>query len=140
MIEKFVSLNAIAVPLNRGNVDTDAIIPARFLKTVKRTGLGDNLFHAWRYDEGGREVPDFPLNKPPYRGGKILGTGGDFGCGSPGGPRLLGPDGLRDPRRNLSLVRGYFLQQRAQERAPAGKTRSRRGSRPDRQHRGFPGG
>ena len=82
MIEKFVSLNAIAVPLNRGNVDTDAIIPARFLKTVKRTGLGDNLFHAWRYDEGGREVPDFPLNKPPYRGGKILGTGENFGCGS----------------------------------------------------------
>src|SRR3990170_150836 len=82
MIEKFVSLNAIAVPLNRGNVDTDAIIPARFLKTVKRTGLGDNLFHAWRYDEGGREVPDFPLNKPPYRGGKILVTGENFGCGS----------------------------------------------------------
>jgi 3-isopropylmalate/(R)-2-methylmalate dehydratase small subunit len=82
MIEKFVSLNAVAIPLNRGNVDTDAIIPARFLKTVKRTGLGDNLFFAWRYAEGGGEVPDFPLNKPPYRGGNILVTGENFGCGS----------------------------------------------------------
>jgi 3-isopropylmalate/(R)-2-methylmalate dehydratase small subunit len=82
MIEKFVSLNAVAVPLPRGNVDTDAIIPARFLKTVKRTGLGENLFFAWRYDEGGGDVPDFPLNKPPYRGGKILVTGENFGCGS----------------------------------------------------------
>lgn len=82
MIEKFVSLNAVAIPLDRGNVDTDAIIPARFLKTVKRTGLGENLFFAWRYDERGGEVPDFPLNKPPYRGGKILVTGENFGCGS----------------------------------------------------------
>ena len=82
MIEKFVSLNAVAIPLPRGNVDTDAIIPARFLKTVKRTGLGENLFHAWRYDEGGGKVPDFPLNKPPYRDGKILVAGENFGCGS----------------------------------------------------------
>lgn len=82
MIEKFVSLNAVAIPLNRGNVDTDAIIPARFLKTVKRTGLGDNLFYAWRYDEAGGEVPGFALNMAPYRGGKILVTGENFGCGS----------------------------------------------------------
>ena len=82
MIEKFVSLNAIAIPLNRGNVDTDAIIPARFLKTVKRTGLGEGLFHAWRFDESGKEVPAFTLNMAPYRGGKILVTGENFGCGS----------------------------------------------------------
>jgi 3-isopropylmalate/(R)-2-methylmalate dehydratase small subunit len=82
MIEKFVSLSAVAIPLPRGNVDTDAIIPARFLKTVTRTGLGENLFYAWRYDEGGGEVSDFPLNKPPYRGGKILVAGENFGCGS----------------------------------------------------------
>jgi len=82
MIEKFVSLQAVAIPLDRGNVDTDAIIPARFLKTVKRTGLGEGLFHAWRYDESGKEAPGFPLNMAPYRGGKILVTGENFGCGS----------------------------------------------------------
>ena len=82
MIEKFVSLKAVAIPLDRGNVDTDAIIPARFLKTIKRTGLGDGLFYAWRFDEGGREVPGFPLNMAPYRNGKILVAGENFGCGS----------------------------------------------------------
>jgi 3-isopropylmalate/(R)-2-methylmalate dehydratase small subunit len=82
MIEKFVSLKAVAVPLDRSNVDTDAIIPARFLKTIKRTGLGGNLFHAWRFDEEGKEVPGFPLNMVPYRGGKILVAGENFGCGS----------------------------------------------------------
>ena len=82
MIEKFGSLKAVAIPLDRGNVDTDAIIPARFLKTIKRTGLGDGLFHAWRFDEGGREVPGFPLNMAPYRNGKILLAGENFGCGS----------------------------------------------------------
>lgn len=82
MIEKFVSLKAVAIPLDRENVDTDAIIPARFLKTIKRTGLGDSLFHAWRFDEDGREKPDFPLHRPAYRGGKILVAGENFGCGS----------------------------------------------------------
>ena len=82
MIEKFVSLNAVGVPLDRSNVDTDAIIPARFLKTIKRTGLGEGLFYAWRFDERGGEIPEFVLNKSPYRGGKILVTGENFGCGS----------------------------------------------------------
>lgn len=82
MIEKFIYLKAVAVPLDRSNVDTDAIIPARFLKTIKRTGLGEGLFHAWRYDENGNEVPGFPLNRPAWRGGKILVAGDNFGCGS----------------------------------------------------------
>src|SRR4030067_80652 len=82
MIEKFGSPKAVATPRDRGNVDTDAIIPARFLKTVKRTGLGEGLFHAWRFDESGKEVPAFTLNMAPYRGGKILVTGENFGCGS----------------------------------------------------------
>ena len=82
MIEKFRSLTAVGIPLDRNDVDTDAILPARFLKTIKRTGLGDGLFHAWRYGEGGVEVPDFPLNMAPYRLGKILVTGENFGCGS----------------------------------------------------------
>ena len=82
MIEPFVSLRAVAIPLDRNNVDTDAVIPARFLKTVKRTGLGAGLFHAWRFDADGNEVPDFPLNRDPYRGGQILVAGENFGCGS----------------------------------------------------------
>jgi 3-isopropylmalate/(R)-2-methylmalate dehydratase small subunit len=82
MIEQFETLKAEAIPLDRGNVDTDAIIPARFLKTIKRTGLGEGLFHAWRFDETGKEIPGFPLNRLPYRGGKILVAGENFGCGS----------------------------------------------------------
>lgn len=82
MMEPFVSLRGVGVPLDRNNVDTDAVIPARFLKTVKRTGLGAGLFHAWRFDAEGNEVPDFPLNRAPYRDGKILVTGENFGCGS----------------------------------------------------------
>ena len=82
MIERFVPLNTVGVPLDRPNVDTDAIIPARYLKTLKRTGLGVGLFFAWRYDAGGAERPDFPLNRPSFRGGKVLVTGENFGCGS----------------------------------------------------------
>ena len=82
MIEKFVPLDTVGVPLDRGNVDTDAIIPARYLKTLKRTGLGVGLFFAWRYDAGESERPDFPLNRPAYRGGKVLVAGENFGCGS----------------------------------------------------------
>jgi 3-isopropylmalate/(R)-2-methylmalate dehydratase small subunit len=82
MIEKFIPLDTVGVPLDRGNVDTDAIIPARYLKTLKRTGLGVGLFFAWRYDAGGAPLPDFPLNRPKYGGGKILVAGENFGCGS----------------------------------------------------------
>ena len=82
MIGKFVSLRTVGVPRARGNIDTDAIIPARYLKTLKRTGLGVGLFMAWRYDEGGAERPDFPLNRPEFHGGEVLVTGENFGCGS----------------------------------------------------------
>lgn len=82
MIEKFTALTAPGIPLDRANVDTDAILPARFLKTIHRTGLGVHLFHAWRYREDGREDADFPLNLPAYRQGKILVAGDNFGCGS----------------------------------------------------------
>lgn len=82
MTEPFFSLKTVGVPLDRANVDTDAVIPARYLKTVKRTGLGAGLFFAWRYDGEGRERPDFPLNRPEYRGGKILVSWENFGCGS----------------------------------------------------------
>ena len=82
MREKFPSLSTAGVPLDRRNVDTDAIIPARYLKTVKRTGLGEGLFFAWRYGEDGAPRPDFPLNRPEYRGGRVLVAGENFGCGS----------------------------------------------------------
>jgi 3-isopropylmalate/(R)-2-methylmalate dehydratase small subunit len=64
------------------NIDTDAIIPKQFLKTIKRTGLGKYLFYELRYDEQGKEKPDFVLNKPAYRNAQILVTGENFGCGS----------------------------------------------------------
>lgn len=80
---KFTTLKGIAAPLEKANIDTDAIIPKQFLKTIKRTGLGTALFHPLRYNEDGSENPDFVLNKEPYRNAKILVvTGANFGCGS----------------------------------------------------------
>ncbi|CAH0043157.1 unnamed protein product [Clonostachys solani] len=82
-MDKFTVLKGIAAPLERANVDTDAIIPKQFLKTIKRTGLGSALFNQWRYDASGKENPDFILNKEPYRQSKVLVvTGPNFGCGS----------------------------------------------------------
>ena len=79
----FTIVKGIAAPMNRSNVDTDAIIPKQFLKTIKRTGLGSALFYELRYNEDGSEKPDFILNKDPYRRAKILVvTGPNFGCGS----------------------------------------------------------
>jgi 3-isopropylmalate dehydratase small subunit len=78
----FTLLRSGAVPLDRANVDTDAIIPAKFLKTVTRTGLGVHLFEAWRYDPSGAEVPEFPLNRPECRSAQVLVAGENFGCGS----------------------------------------------------------
>ena len=81
-MEKFKTLKAVAASLPLVNVDTDMIIPARFLKTIKRTGLGKSAFYAMRYDETGAERPDFVLNQEPYRHAKILIAGDNFGCGS----------------------------------------------------------
>ena len=82
-LPKFTTLKGIAAPLDRSNVDTDAIIPKQFLKTIKRSGLGSALFHPLRYNEDGSENADFILNKDPYRKAKILVvTGPNFGCGS----------------------------------------------------------
>jgi 3-isopropylmalate/(R)-2-methylmalate dehydratase small subunit len=83
-VEKFERLTATAAPLVRANVDTDAIIPSREMKTVSKTGLADGLFAGWRYTEiGGREPnPDFVLNRPGYADTRILLGGENFGCGS----------------------------------------------------------
>ncbi|MDY6980219.1 MAG: 3-isopropylmalate dehydratase small subunit [Pseudomonadota bacterium] len=90
-MEKFETLTAIAAPLDRSNVDTDAIIPKQFLKSIKRTGFGPNLFDEWRYldhgepgkDNSNRPInPDFVLNQPRYQGAQILLARENFGCGS----------------------------------------------------------
>jgi 3-isopropylmalate/(R)-2-methylmalate dehydratase small subunit len=81
-MQKFTKLTAVAAPLPMINIDTDAIIPKQFLKTIKRTGLGKHLFHELRFDEKGKDVPDFVLNKPAYRKAQILVAGDNFGCGS----------------------------------------------------------
>jgi 3-isopropylmalate/(R)-2-methylmalate dehydratase small subunit len=81
-MEKFAVLTGAAAPLNMANVDTDKIIPARFLKTIKRSGLGVHLFSNLRYNEDGSEKPDFVLNQPKYRQAEILVAGENFGCGS----------------------------------------------------------
>jgi len=81
-MEKFTSLTAVAAPLPMINVDTDMIIPKQFLKTIKRSGLGVNMFTEMRYRDDGSENPDFVLNKPAYREAQILVAGDNFGCGS----------------------------------------------------------
>ena len=81
-MQKFTSLTGVAAPLPMINVDTDMIIPKQFLKTIKRTGLGKNLFDEMRYNTDGSEKPGFVLNKPAYRKATILVSGANFGCGS----------------------------------------------------------
>jgi len=81
-MDAFTTLTGIAAPLPMANVDTDKIIPARFLKTIERTGLGKSLFANLRYNEDGSENPDFVLNQPPYRQAEVLIAHENFGCGS----------------------------------------------------------
>ncbi|HVK33538.1 MAG TPA: 3-isopropylmalate dehydratase small subunit [Burkholderiaceae bacterium] len=101
-MDAFTTLESLVVPLDRANVDTDAIIPKQFMKSIRRTGFGDNLFDEWRYlDRGapGQDVtqrprnPDFPLNQARYAGAQILLTRENFGCGS---SREHAPWALRD--------------------------------------------
>jgi len=90
-VKKFEKLTGLVVPIDRANVDTDAIIPKQYLKSIKRTGFGPNLFDAWRYLDPGepgmdhgrrRPNPDFVLNQPRYRGAQVLLARENFGCGS----------------------------------------------------------
>ena len=81
-MQKFISIKSIPAYLPIVNIDTDMIIPKQFLKTIKRTGLGKNLFFELRYDEKGNEIKDFILNQKPYNSSKILISGKNFGCGS----------------------------------------------------------
>ena len=82
-MEPFTTLTGLVAPLDRVNVNTDEITPARFLKTIRRTGFADALFANWRFlDDGHTPNPDFILNQPRYQGASILLTGDNFGCGS----------------------------------------------------------
>jgi len=81
-MEKFKTIKSNAIPLPMVNVDTDMIIPKQFLKTIKRTGLGKNLFYELRYDENDKEIKSFVLNQDEYKNSQILITGKNFGCGS----------------------------------------------------------
>ena len=81
-MNKFISIKSIPAYLPIVNIDTDMIIPKQFLKTIKRTGLGKNLFFEMRYDQSGKELDDFILNNSPYNNSKILIAGKNFGCGS----------------------------------------------------------
>ncbi|MGR3805896.1 3-isopropylmalate dehydratase small subunit [Marinibacterium profundimaris] len=81
-MDKFTTLTGIAAPLPLINIDTDMIIPKQFLKTIKRSGLGKNLFDEMRFNQDGSENPDFVLNQPAYRETEILVAGDNFGCGS----------------------------------------------------------
>jgi len=81
-MEKFTNLKSIPSYLSLQNIDTDMIIPKQFLKTIKRTGLGKSLFYEMRYDENGKVLEDFILNKKPYNKSRILLAGKNFGCGS----------------------------------------------------------
>ena len=90
-MKRFTTLSSITIPLDRANIDTDAIIPKQFLKSIKRSGFGPNLFDEWRYldhgevgmDNSKRPInPDFVLNNPKYKGAQILLTRRNFGCGS----------------------------------------------------------
>ena len=81
-MQKFTKLSGIAAPLDLVNIDTDMIIPKQFLKTIKRSGLGVNLFDEMRYDDDRNEIETFVLNQPAYREAQILVAGDNFGCGS----------------------------------------------------------
>ena len=81
-MQPFTKLTATAVPLRAENVDTDQIIPARYLTAVTKEGMGAGLFSAWRYNADGSDNPDFVLNQPEYKGGEVLIAGRNFGSGS----------------------------------------------------------
>ncbi|PIB23058.1 3-isopropylmalate dehydratase small subunit [Amylibacter kogurei] len=92
-MEKFENVSGVAAPMPLINIDTDMIIPKQFLKTIKRSGLGANLFDEMRFDDNGNEIEDFVLNKPAYRKAEIIVAGDNFGCGS---SREHAPWALRD--------------------------------------------
>ena len=123
-IPNFKKLTTSAVPVNIENIDTDQIIPARFLKAVERKGFGDNLFRDWRYDKSDRKIATFPLNDPKYSGEILVGAK-NFGCGSSRehaawaifdyGFRVVVSSFFADIFRNNALNNGLLLVQVSEE-------------------------
>ena len=108
-MQKFDVLRGTAAPMEIMNIDTDMIIPKQFLKTIKRSGLGANLFHEMRFDNDGNEIADFVLNQPAYRSSEIIVAGDNFGCGS---SREHAPWALLEfwyPLCDLNKLCRYFL-------------------------------
>ena len=103
-MKKFITLKSIPAYLPIVNIDTDMIIPKQFLKTIKRTGLGKNLFFEMRYDDNGKKIEDFILNKEPFNKSNILITGKNFGCGS---SREHAPWALLDFGITCVISQGY---------------------------------
>ena len=131
-MEKFITLTGIAAPLPMINVDTDMIIPKQYLKTIKRTGLGEGLFAELRYDEHGNRKHDFVLHKPPYDKAQILIAGDNFGCGVEPRACALGAARFRLSLRHRAELRRHLLQQLLQERHsadPAAAERDRQAAR-----------
>ena len=118
-MDKFTTLTAVAAPMPMQNIDTDKVIPARFLKTIKRSGLGVHLFDTLRFDSDGKERPEFVLNQEPYRNAQIIIAHENFGCGS---SREHAPWALLDFGIRCVIapdLRRHLLQQQLQERHPA---------------------
>ncbi len=109
-MDKFDELTGVPAPLPMINIDTDMIIPKQFLKTIKRTGLGANLFHEMRFDAEGRENPDFVLNKPAYRNAKILVAGAQFRLRLVARACAMGAPRFRHQMRDRNQLRRHLLQ------------------------------
>ena len=118
-MDKFTTLTGVAAPLPIVNVDTDMIIPKEYLKTIKRTGLGNGLFAEMRYKDDGSENPDFVLNKPAYRKAQDHRRRRQFRLRLEPRARAVGAARFRHPLRDLDQLRRHFLQQLLQERHPA---------------------
>ena len=138
-MEPFRIHSGLVAPMDRENVDTDAIIPKQFLKSIKRSGFGPNLFDAWRYLDPGepgqdpasrRPNPDFVLNQPRYQGASILLARKNFGCGSSREHAPWALAAVRLSRADRAELRRHLLQQLLQERPAADRAaRARRSPR-----------
>jgi 3-isopropylmalate/(R)-2-methylmalate dehydratase small subunit len=145
-MDQFTVHKGLVAPMDRENVDTDAIIPKQFLKSIKRTGFGPNLFDEWRYLDHGepgqdpatrKPNPDFVLNQPRYQGASLLARA-NFGCGS-SREHALGAAAVRLPRHPGAQLRRHLLQQLLQERRAAHRAAGVADRPPVRRGGGLPG-
>ena len=127
MAEPFTTFTSRVVPLPAENVDTDQIVPARYLKVTDKAGLAEALFRDWRFDEDGSlKDPPFVLDRPGMAGRQILLAGDNFGAGSSREHAPVGADRVGHPGDPVDLVRGHLPEQQPQERGAADRRRSGR--------------